>query len=154
MQNLAALRERGLDPFKQTRYDVTAHASDLLARYAELSSEAAPAAESFRLAGRVLGLRKMGKGALWADLWDRTGRMQIYVRGDAVGAEAFATFDTLDLGDVIGVDGTVFRSKKGDLTLRVASFAVLSKALVPLPDIRFTGSPTSSSATAAATSTC
>jgi lysyl-tRNA synthetase class 2 len=56
------------------------------------------------------------------------------VREDAVGAAAFSTFDTLDLGDLIGVDGTVFRSKKGDLTLRVAAFAVLSKALVPLPN--------------------
>jgi lysyl-tRNA synthetase class 2 len=132
--NLAALRERGADPFRETRYDVTAHASELLAQYAELAADAAPETARFRLAGRLLGLRKMGKGALWADLWDRTGRMQIYVRADAVGAEAFALFDTLDLGDVIGADGTVFRSKKGDLTLRVAAFAVLSKALSPLPN--------------------
>ena len=132
--NLAALRARGLDPFGKTRYEVTAHAGDLLARYAELGAEAPPQTERHRLGGRLLGIRKMGKGAFWADLWDRTGRMQIYVREDAVGTQALAAFDTLDLGDVIGVDGTVFRSKKGDLTLRVASLEVLSKSISPLPN--------------------
>ena len=53
-----------------------------------------------------------------ADVWDRSGRMQIYVRLDAIGEDAFAIFDTLDIGDVVGVNGTLFRSKKGDLTLR------------------------------------
>jgi len=132
--NLAALRERGVDPFLATRYDVTAHAADLIARFAELTPDDPAPAETFGLAGRLMGVRKMGKGAIWADLWDRSGRLQIYIRADALGEAAFALFDTLDLGDVIGVTGTLFRSKKGDLTLRAASLAVLSKSLVPLPD--------------------
>jgi len=132
--NLASLRERGLDPFAQTRYDVTDHAGDLVHRYAELRPDDPPLEQTHALAGRILGIRKMGKGAIWADLWDRSGRLQLYVRADAVGSAAFDTFDALDVGDVIGARGTAFRSKKGDLTLRVASLAVLSKALVPMPD--------------------
>jgi lysyl-tRNA synthetase class 2 len=132
--NLAALRERGLDPFAATRYPVTAHAADVHARHAELAPEGEAPQEPYALAGRLLALRKMGKGAVWADLWDRSGRMQIYVREDAVGPEAFAVFDTLDLGDIVGVCGTAFRSKKGELTLRVRSCEVLAKALAPTPD--------------------
>ncbi len=132
--NLAALRERGVDPFRATRYDVTAHAADLLGRFAALTPEDPPQTEVFGLAGRLMGIRKMGKGAIWADLVDRSGRLQIYVRADTLGPDGFALFDTLDIGDVIGVTGTLFRSKKGDLTLRAASFAVLAKSLVPLPD--------------------
>jgi lysyl-tRNA synthetase class 2 len=132
--NLASLRARGVDPFRATRFDVTAHAADLVARFTALTPDDPPQTESFGLAGRLMAARKMGKGAIWADLWDRSGRMQIYVRQDALGEDAFALFDTLDLGDVIGVTGTLFRSKKGDLTLRVATLAVLSKSLVPLPD--------------------
>jgi lysyl-tRNA synthetase class 2 len=82
----------------------------------------------------MMAVRKMGAHAIWADLWDRTGRMQIYVREDTVGSEQFGVFELLDIGDVIGVSGTVFRSKKGDLTLRVRHIEVLSKALAPLPD--------------------
>jgi lysyl-tRNA synthetase class 2 len=132
--NLDALRARGVDPFRATRFDVTAHASDLVERFAQLTPDDPAQTETFGVAGRLMAARKMGKGAIWADLWDRSGRMQIYVRQDALGEDAFAVFDTLDLGDLIGVTGTLFRSKKGDLTLRVASVAVLSKSLVPLPD--------------------
>ncbi len=132
--NLAALRAHGRDPFLVTRFDVTAHASELLERYADLGSDDTPPQATFSVAGRLLGLRKMGKGALWADLWDRSGRLQIYVRADAVGEDAFAAFDALDLGDIVGVSGSVFRSKKGDLTLRVAHFEVLAKSLAPTPD--------------------
>ncbi|MGP6189765.1 MAG: lysine--tRNA ligase [Vulcanimicrobiaceae bacterium] len=132
--NLAALHERGVDPFKATRYDVTMHAAPLQARCAYLPPDGEVPDETYGLAGRLMALRKMGKGAIWADLWDRTGRIQIYVRADGVGAERFALFDLLDLGDIIGVAGTPFRSKKGELTLRVRSFEVLSKALTPLPD--------------------
>jgi len=132
--NLAALHERGIDPFRATRFEVTAHAAELLERHAGLAADAEPQPETVAIAGRMLALRKMGKGAIWADVWDRTGRQQIYVRRDALGEAAFSVFDTLDIGDIIGVTGTMFRSKKGDLTLRAASVSVLSKALVPLPD--------------------
>ena len=132
--NLAALRERGHDPFATTRYDVDAHAAELATRFADLGVEAEPPAETFALGGRLMALRKQGKKVYFADLWDRTGKLQLYVREDAVGSEAFERFDLLDLGDLIGAKGTLFRTKSGELTLRVTSFEVLSKALVPLPD--------------------
>ncbi len=76
----------------------------------------------------------MGRNVYFADLWDRTGKLQLYVRKDAVGEAAFAAFDALDIGDVIGASGTPFRTKSGELSLRVQSFEVLVKALLPLPD--------------------
>jgi lysyl-tRNA synthetase class 2 len=132
--NLAALQALGVEPFKATRFPVDAHAADLHARFAALAADGESPADEFALAGRLMAVRKMGKGAIWADLWDRTGRMQLYVRSDALGEAPFAAFDALDLGDVVGVRGTVFRSKKGDLTLRVRAVEVLSKSLAPLPD--------------------
>ena len=132
--SLEALRSRGADPFAATRYAVTAHASELIARYAGLTPESPAGAESVAVAGRVMSVRTMGKGAAFADLWDRSGRVQLYVRKDALGEGGFALFELLDLGDVIGAAGTMFRSKTGELTLRVASFEALSKSLAPLPD--------------------
>jgi lysyl-tRNA synthetase class 2 len=134
LANLDALRERGVDPFRATRFEVTAHAEELATRYAALTTDATPDETVWALAGRLMAVRKMGKGAIFADLWDRSGRLQLYVRRDALGEDAFALFDALDLGDIVGVTGTVFRSKTGELTLRVASVTVLSKALVTLPD--------------------
>jgi lysyl-tRNA synthetase class 2 len=132
---LEALRARGVDPFKTTRFDVTAHALELHEKYASLTPDAEPPpAETHCVAGRLMAVRKMGKKAVWADLWDRSGRMQIYVQEKQLGADALELFDLLDIGDVIGVCGTVFRSEKGDLTLRAGSFDVLSKSLAPLPD--------------------
>jgi lysyl-tRNA synthetase, class II len=133
LQNLAALRDLGNDPYAVTRYDVSAHTAELLGRYANLSAEQ-PSDEVVTLAGRVMALRKMGKNVYFADMRDRTGKMQAYVRKDVVGEAAFAAFETVDIGDVIGAQGTVFRSKAGELTLRVTSFEVLVKALLPLPD--------------------
>jgi lysyl-tRNA synthetase, class II len=132
-ENLVALQSLGRDPFAATRYDVTAHAAEVAERFAELTPDDA-SDEIVALAGRLMALRKMGKNVFFADLQDRTGKLQLYVRKDAVGEEAFKAFDTLDIGDVVGARGTVFRSKAGELTLRVAAFEVLVKALVPLPD--------------------
>ena len=130
--NLAELRAHGSDPFATLRYEVTAHASELLERYAALGSgEDTP--DSYAVAGRIMSIRSAGK-TFFADLVDRSGKIQIYVRKDAVGDEAFAAFDALDRGDLIGARGSVFRSKLGELTLRVESFEVVGKSLQPLPD--------------------
>ncbi|HMD03184.1 MAG TPA: lysine--tRNA ligase [Candidatus Baltobacteraceae bacterium] len=131
---LAALRAAGADPFATTRYEVTAHAADLVAQHADLSAEGEPPPERFGLAGRIMALRKQGKKVYFADLWDRTGKLQLYVREDVVGAETFALFEQTDLGDLAGATGSLFRTKTGELTLRVESLAILAKALVPLPD--------------------
>jgi lysyl-tRNA synthetase, class II len=132
-ENLAALRSRGSDPFVQTRYDVDAGAEELLARYAFLEPGQAAAAEAWSLAGRILSKRTMGK-TIFADLADRTGALQLYVRKDEVGENAFADWSDLERGDLIGVRGYMFRSKMGELTLHVSAYTVLAKALMPLPD--------------------
>ena len=90
-------------------------------------------AEGWNLAGRVLSKRKMGK-TIFADLADRTGRMQLYVRKDEVGEETFEEWTAIERGDLLGVRGYVFRSKMGELTLHVTAFTVLAKSIMPLPD--------------------
>ncbi|HEY8297195.1 MAG TPA: lysine--tRNA ligase [Candidatus Baltobacteraceae bacterium] len=131
--NLAAMRSRGNDPFAQTRFDSNADAAQLAERYAPLAPEERAQAQEWSLAGRVMSKRRMGK-TIFADLRDRTGRLQIYVRKDEIGDELFADWIDLDIGDIVGVRGFMFRSKMGELTLHVTSFAVLGKTMLPLPD--------------------
>jgi lysyl-tRNA synthetase class 2 len=130
--NLAALRERGIDPFRATRYDVTAHAAQLARRYATLATGEHDEAQTHAIAGRLMTKRGQGK-VIFADLDDVSGRFQIYLKKDELG-ESFDAFRDLDRGDFVGVQGFVFRSKMGELTLHVRSFEVLGKALAPLPD--------------------
>jgi lysyl-tRNA synthetase class 2 len=132
-ENLAALRSRGRDPFAQRRCEVDATTEELLARYAFLEPGQDAAAEGWSVAGRILSKRTMGK-SIFADLSDRTGRLQIYVRKQDVGDDAFADWAYLDRGDLLGVRGYMFRSKMGELTLHVTAFAAIGKALMPLPD--------------------
>ena len=86
-----------------------------------------------RVAGRITALRPHGKAA-FAHLAGDGGRLQIYVRLDVVGEQAFKLFQLLDLGDIIGVSGELFRTKTGELTIRVQQLEVLNKALLPLPE--------------------
>ncbi|HYZ16638.1 MAG TPA: lysine--tRNA ligase [Candidatus Acidoferrum sp.] len=130
---LAALREHGVDPFQATRFEVTAHAADLATKYGDLPEQGRAEDETWSLAGRVMSVRGQGK-VLFVDLDDRTGRFQLFVRYNDVGAEAFEIFKELERGDIIGVTGFVFRTKMGELSLYVRSFEVLGKSLQPLPD--------------------
>ncbi|HEV3086571.1 MAG TPA: lysine--tRNA ligase [Candidatus Elarobacter sp.] len=130
---LAALRERGVDPFAATRFDVTAHAADLAAKYADLPEQGRAETELWSLAGRIMAVRGQGK-VIFFDLHDRTGRFQLFVRQNDVGEERFAVAKELERGDIAGATGFVFRTKAGDLALHVRSFEVLSKSLQPLPD--------------------
>src|SRR5487761_2105116 len=132
-ENLAALRSRSGDPFAQTRYAVDAHTHELLTEYEILAPEEKAESKRWHLAGRLMTKRKMGK-TIFADLHDRSGKMQLYVRKDEIGEDRFADFNDMDRGDIVGVHGFVFRSKLGELTLHVLDFVVLGKALAPLPD--------------------
>jgi len=132
-EHLAALRSRGNDPFAQTRYDVDATAAELVARYGFLVPGQDASAEGWNLAGRILSKRRMGR-TIFADLADRTGCIQLYLRKDEIGEPGFADWNDIDRGDLIGVRGYVFRSKMGEVTLHVSAFAVLGKSLMPLPD--------------------
>ncbi|MBV8374887.1 MAG: lysine--tRNA ligase, partial [Candidatus Eremiobacteraeota bacterium] len=132
-ENLAALRSRGNDPFAQTRFQTSATAGELTARYGFLEAGQRAEAEAWSVAGRVVSKRTMGK-TIFADLADRTGRLQLYLRKDDLGESAFADWTNVDRGDVVGVRGYMFRSKMGELTLHVTQATILAKSVMPLPD--------------------
>ncbi len=131
--HLASLRSRGNDPFAQTRYPVDATCAELAAKYEILGPEEKAQAETWHVAGRVMTKRGMGK-TVFADVRDRTGRLQVYARKDELGDERFLHWSNIERGDLIGVAGYVFRSKMGELTLHVTEVTVLAKSLAPLPD--------------------
>ena len=130
---LAAMREKGVDPFTATRFDVTAHAAELATKYAELAEQGRAESESWSIAGRIMAVRGQGK-VIFFDVHDRTGRFQLFVRKDDVGDEAFAIAKEVERGDIAGATGFVFRTKMGDLALHVRTLDVIGKALQPFPD--------------------
>ena len=131
-RKLGELRAAGIDPFPHAFPGVTPiEAVKAPQAGLEAGEETAVAA---RIAGRLHARRGSGKAA-FLDLVDRTGRMQLHARLDVLGEEAFRRLlDTVDLGDIVGADGTVFRTRRGELSLKLESFTVLSKALRPPPD--------------------
>ena len=131
-QKLADLAAAGQDPFTITKYPQDAYSADLKAAYADLPNEA-EAGRTVALAGRMMSKRVMGK-ASFAHLRDDKGDIQLYVRRDELGEEAYAAFKKLDVGDIIGVRGEVFRTKTGELSLRVTELTLLAKSLRPLPE--------------------
>ena len=133
LEKLAALRSRGNDPFAQTRYAVDTNVAELSEKYDFLVPEQHAESQNWSLAGRIMAKRRMGK-TVFADLRDRTGRLQLYVRKDEIGDDRFQDWIDLDIGDLAGISGFMFRSKMGELTLHVKDFAVLGKSLYPLPD--------------------
>ncbi|MBQ1417926.1 MAG: lysine--tRNA ligase [Firmicutes bacterium] len=126
-EKLAALQAEGRDPFLQTRFDRTSNATQIKANFEELEGS------TQRLAGRLMSKRGMGK-ASFCDLQDQDGRIQIYVQVDDLGKEEYDRFKKLDIGDIIGCEGEVFRTKRGEISLHVKSYVLLSKSIRPLPD--------------------
>ena len=131
-QKLADLRAAGQDPFTITQYPQSAYSADLKAEFADLPAEA-ETGKTVTLAGRMMSKRVMGK-ASFAHLRDDKGDIQLYVRRDELGEEAYAAFKKLDVGDIIGARGEVFRTKTGELSLRVTELTLLAKSLRPLPE--------------------
>ena len=127
------MRSRGNDPFAQTRYAVDTTTGELLEKYDFLQTGAKAESENWTIAGRLMSQRPHGKTA-FADLADRAGKLQLYVRRDEIGDAPFADWTSLDIGDIVGVHGYMFRSQKGELSMHVLSFEVLAKAMYPLPD--------------------
>ena len=150
LDKLASLRENGSDPYEITKYDVTGHAAELKADYE--AKEAAIIAECgddeekknaalealngniIRIAGRIMSWRDMGK-ANFIDVRDASDRIQVYIRSNDVGADLFKEFKKKwDIGDIIGVEGYVFRTRKGEISVHAKSIQLLSKSLLPLPE--------------------
>ena len=124
---LADLQNRGQDPFQITKFDVTHHSDEVKDRFDEMEGQ------TVRLAGRLMSKRGMGK-AVFADLQDGAGRIQLYVRIDDVGEEALAVFKKYDIGDIVGAEGEVFRTKRGEISIKAKTITLLSKSLLPLPE--------------------
>ena len=128
---LVAFREMGVAPFGH-RFEVSHHNAAILEQYANLEGED-ESAEEVTIAGRLMAIRGHGK-ASFSVIMDRTGRIQIYFKLDVLGEEKYKQFKLLDIGDIIGVKGHVFRTRRGELTVRVDDFDLLSKSLRPLPE--------------------
>ncbi len=132
-EKLAELRARGIDPF-YNRFTPSHSVAEIVAPYGHLSGpELEALGLTFRLAGRLMLIREFGK-ATFCHIQDGSGRLQAYVQRQVVGDEAFSLFKRLDLGDIVGFTGTLFRTKTGELTLAVSSFVLLTKAIRPLPE--------------------
>ena len=131
-QKLADLCEAGHNPFEITKYAQDAYSADLKQEFADLPAEA-ETGKIVSLAGRMMSKRVMGK-ASFAHLRDQKGDIQIFVKRDLLGEEAYAAFKKLDIGDIIGVKGEVFRTKMGEISVRISELTLLSKSLRPLPE--------------------
>jgi len=130
---LEALQSEGVDPFPN-HFRVTHTSEDLQGAFKSSSDEElASVKESFSVAGRILAIRNFGK-ASFVQIQDRKGKIQAYVQKDAIGEKAFRLFRTFDIGDFVGVEGRVFRTKTQELTLQAQSLQLLVKSLRPLPE--------------------
>ena len=131
-QKLADLQAAGNDPFTLTKFPQDAYSADLKEEFKDLPNET-DSGKQVALAGRMMSKRVMGK-ASFAHLRDDKGDIQLYVRRDELGEEAYAAFKKLDVGDIIGVKGEVFRTKTGELSVRATELTLLAKSLRPLPE--------------------
>ena len=126
-EKLAALKAQGKDPYLITTYDVTNHAADVIDGFEEYEGK------TVRLAGRIMARREMGK-ASFLDLRDASGRIQLYVKINLIGEDAYEEMKKWDIGDIIGVEGEVFKTRRGEISLKAASMVLLTKSLLPLPE--------------------
>ncbi len=126
-EKLAELQENGKNPFLITKYDVTHHSQEIREHYEELEGK------TVRIAGRMMSKRVMGK-ASFCNVQDLQGSIQSYVARDSIGEEAYKDFKKMDIGDIVGIEGEVFTTKTGEISLHAASVVLLSKSLQILPE--------------------
>ena len=131
-EKLETYREMGIDPYGH-KFEVNSDSASLKEQYASLPDESVDEDSHVLIAGRIVLLRKMGKASFFT-LQDREGKIQCYIRQDAVGEENYALFKLADLGDICGIEGKMMRTKTGEITIRVSRYTHLVKALRPLPD--------------------
>ena len=124
---LKALQQAGMDPFEITKFDVTHHAQQIRDSFDALEGQ------TVSIAGRLMSKRGMGKVS-FCDLQDKSGRIQLYARKDEMDEEEYNRFRKYDIGDIVGVVGEVFRTQKGEMSVRAKSITLLSKSLQPLPE--------------------
>ena len=126
-EKLKALQDAGKDPFTVTRFDVTHHTQEIRDNFDALEGQ------PVSIAGRLMSKRGMGKVS-FCDMQDRTGRIQLYARKDEMDEESYNEFKRYDIGDIVGVRGEVFRTQRGEMSVRCKEITLLSKSLQPLPE--------------------
>lgn len=126
-QKLSDLQQQGKDPFNIVKYNVTHKTKEITDSFEELEGK------TVSLAGRLMAKRGMGKSS-FCDLQDRDGKIQLFFRVNDLGEEVYEEFKRLDIGDIIGVNGTVFKTRMGEISVRVQEYTLLSKSLRPLPE--------------------
>ncbi|MEE0782936.1 MAG: lysine--tRNA ligase [Negativibacillus sp.] len=126
-EKLTALQQAGNDPFAQTRFDRTVYAQQIAEQFDQLEEK--PVA----VAGRIMSKRSMGKASFF-DIADASGKIQIYIKLNVIGEETYEQFKKWDIGDIVGVNGEVFRTKHGEISIRATKAILLSKSLLPLPE--------------------
>ena len=124
---LKALQERGKDPFEIVKFDRDAYSTEIIENYDAMEGK------TVTVAGRMMSKRIMGK-ASFAHILDYKGDIQVYIKRDDVGEESYADFKAMDIGDIIGVTGTVFKTRTGEVSIHATSVTLLSKSLRPLPE--------------------
>ncbi|MBR2743362.1 MAG: lysine--tRNA ligase [Clostridia bacterium] len=126
-EKLKELVSKGKDPFEEVKFERTSYTDAILKNFDTMEGS------TVRIAGRIMSKRDMGK-ASFADLSDRFGKIQLYVRVNELGEDVYAEFKKLDIGDIIGVEGEVFRTRRGEISVKLSSFTLLTKSLLPLPE--------------------
>ena len=126
-EKLANLRACGKDPFVQVKFDQTHYSAFIKEQFEQMENQ------TVRVAGRIMSKRDMGK-ASFCDIRDARGRIQIYVKSDEIGPEAYEDFTRMDVGDIVGVEGFVFRTRRGEISVHCKGMTLLSKSLLPLPE--------------------
>lgn len=124
---LSELQDAGQDPFVQTKYDRTHHSVNIVEHFDAFEGQ------NVRVAGRLMSKRGMGK-VLFCDLADRDGKIQLFIKRDMLGEEAYAMVKKYDIGDIVGAEGEVFKTKTGEVSVKVKDIVLLSKSLLPLPE--------------------
>ncbi|MBQ8580132.1 MAG: lysine--tRNA ligase, partial [Oscillospiraceae bacterium] len=124
---LAALQAEGRDPFLQTKFDFNADSAAIKADYEAFEGK------TVKVAGRLMSKRGQGK-VMFCDLQDYSGRIQLFVKIDELGEEEYARFKKNDIGDIVGVEGEVFKTKTEEISVRAKTVTLLSKSLLPLPE--------------------
>ena len=126
-EKLADLQANGKNPFEITKYDVTCHAADVKDNYEEMEGK------HVTLAGRIMQKRVMGK-ASFCNILDQSGNIQSYVARDSIGEEEYKDFKKMDIGDIVGLEGEVFKTKTGEISIHASAVKLLSKSLQILPE--------------------
>ena len=124
---LLELQEDNKDPFKIVKYDVTHSTTHIVDNFEEMEGK------FVSIAGRLMSKRGMGK-ASFCDVQDRDGKIQLYIKIDEVGSDCYEEFKKFDIGDIVGVKGEVFKTHKGEISIKVKEIFLLSKSLQPLPE--------------------